>query len=300
MPVATPFSRKLDLVLKARSLSRGRLAAQLGVDKSLAGRWASGAVTPSAHNLANLTRLVTSHRPGFSLLDWERDIEDLAQRLGVSIPAASPAAPTRLAPLAGLPLPFLEAARTATEHRGAAYEGFWRTTRPSAIMPGMFRYEFGMFRQAANGLIAVRMGCAGYAGEGWLLPLEGKLFSIIFDVVAQTPLFGVYNGVQQSRAISMNGLMMGAGLDVARTPTIYPTILDRIGDLSGDEAADEATYYEMIGRDPMAPPDSISQEVREQLVRDIGPAAAAAGGDLFLTAAVTAALARGEIGRTGT
>lgn len=216
MLVATAFSRKLDLVLKALSLSRGRLAAQLGVDKSLAGRWASGAVTPSA------------------------------------------------------------------------------------IMPGMFRHEFGMFRQAANGLIAVRMGCAGYAGEGWLLPLEGKLFSIIFDVVTQTPLFEVYNGVQQSRAISMNGLMMGADLDVARTPTIYPTILDRSGDLTGDEAADEATYLEMIGRDPMAPPDSISDEVRAQLVRDIGPAAAAAGGDLFLTAAVTAALARGEIGRTAT
>ena len=61
------------------------------------------------------------------------------------------------------------------------------------------------------------MGCAGYAGDGWLLPLEGKLFTIVFDVVAQTPLFGVYNGVQQSRALSMNGLMLGAGLDVART-----------------------------------------------------------------------------------
>lgn len=297
MPVATPFSRKLDLVLKALSLSRGRLAAQLGVDKSLAGRWASGAVTPSAHNLENLTRLVASQRPGFTLLDWERDLEDLARRLGVSVPAGGSAA-ARPAPLAGLPLPFLEAARQATEHRGGAYEGFWRTTRPSAIMPGMFRHEFGMFRQAANGLIAVRMGCAGYAGEGWLLPLEGKLFSIIFDVVAQTPLFGVYNGVQQSRAISMNGLMMGAGLDVARTPTIYPTILDRIGDLTGDAAADEATLAEMICRDPMAAADSIPQEVRDQLVRDIGPTAAATGGDLFLTAAVTAALARGEIGRT--
>lgn len=74
MPVTTPFSRKLDLVLKALSLSRGRLAAQLGVDKSLAGRWASGAVTPSAHNLENLTRLVASHRPGFSLLDRSKSV----------------------------------------------------------------------------------------------------------------------------------------------------------------------------------------------------------------------------------
>ena len=69
MSSATPFSTKLDLVLKALSMSRGRLAADLGVDKSLVGRWASGAVTPSAHNLENLTRLVASRRSASLVLD---------------------------------------------------------------------------------------------------------------------------------------------------------------------------------------------------------------------------------------
>ncbi len=295
MTAVSPFAAKLDLVLKALSLSRGRLAAELGIDKSVASRWASGAMTPSSLNLEHLTRLIASHHPGFNMLDWERELPELAERLGVATPksAASPA------PLDGLPLPFLEAARRGSEQRAAAYEGFWRTTRPSAIMPGRFRHEFGMFRRTANGLVEIRMGCAGYAGEGWLLPLEGKLFTIVFDIVAQTPLFGVYNGVQQSRALSMNGLMVGAGLDVARTPTLYPTILDRVGDLTGDAEADEATYLEIIGQEPMAPDGSIPEEIASYLVRDTGPSAAALGGDLLMTAAVTAAMARGEIGRTG-
>ena len=65
---ATPFAAKLDLVLRALSLSRGRLAAALGVDKSLVGRWTSGAVTPSDHNLSRLTQFV----PG--------NIQDLRRR----------------------------------------------------------------------------------------------------------------------------------------------------------------------------------------------------------------------------
>mgnify|MGYP000007444798 CR=1 FL=1 len=36
---------------------RGRLAADLGVDKSVVGRWATGAVRPSDHNLSRLTAL---------------------------------------------------------------------------------------------------------------------------------------------------------------------------------------------------------------------------------------------------
>ena len=49
------FSEKLSFVLKALSLSRGALASELNVDKSLVGRWARGSVTPSRQNLARLS-----------------------------------------------------------------------------------------------------------------------------------------------------------------------------------------------------------------------------------------------------
>jgi hypothetical protein len=44
--MSSPYSAKLDLVLKALSISRGRLAADLGVDKSVVAESASGNPVP--------------------------------------------------------------------------------------------------------------------------------------------------------------------------------------------------------------------------------------------------------------
>ena len=76
------FSAKLSLILKAFSISRARLAADLGLDKSVVGRWVTGAVAPAAHNLSLLTAYVTQRVPGFTNLDWDRSLAGLAERLG--------------------------------------------------------------------------------------------------------------------------------------------------------------------------------------------------------------------------
>ena len=62
--MAEPFSAKLSFALKALSLSRGALAAELGVNKSMVGRWVSGAAKPSAHNLARLSEHVARRLDG--------------------------------------------------------------------------------------------------------------------------------------------------------------------------------------------------------------------------------------------
>ncbi|HEX8448913.1 MAG TPA: helix-turn-helix transcriptional regulator, partial [Allosphingosinicella sp.] len=90
------FAARLELVLKALSISGGRLAADAGVDKSLVSRWRSGSVTPSSHNLARLTHVIAARRPGFTMLDWELDIPALAARFGVEAPA--PAVPAQAPP----------------------------------------------------------------------------------------------------------------------------------------------------------------------------------------------------------
>ena len=61
----------------------GRMAAELGIDKSIVGRWARGAVQPSADNLARLTALLGDRVAGFTILDWERDLTGLGRVLGV-------------------------------------------------------------------------------------------------------------------------------------------------------------------------------------------------------------------------
>ena len=98
------FSSRLLLALKALSLSRGRLAVEMAVDKSAISRWLSGSHVPSGHNLANLTAIVASRRPGFTLLDCESDFETLSAKLGVG--TATPAAPDPGGPSAfGCPRP---------------------------------------------------------------------------------------------------------------------------------------------------------------------------------------------------
>src|SRR5215472_7657504 len=85
------FGKKLELALKRLSMSRARLAADLGVDKSVVGRWVTGAVRPSGHNLSRLSALIAGRIPGFSALDWDRDLAGFAEALGAD-PDAVPAA----------------------------------------------------------------------------------------------------------------------------------------------------------------------------------------------------------------
>jgi transcriptional regulator with XRE-family HTH domain len=282
------------LALKALSMSRGRLAADLGVDKSLVGRWASGAVTPSAHNLENLTRLIATKRPGFTMLDWDRDVIGLAHVFGVE-PQAKPAARIETPPPRdGLPMPILEMSRLTTQRRGAAYEGFWRTTRPSVVMPGRFFHDHGIIRRGDDGLLEMRMGGSGMVFEGHLLLAEGQLFAILVDAVGQTPIFLIFNGVPLPKAAQLDGIVMAAALNAARTPSAYPIVLERVADLSGDRDLDEATCADLFARDPLAPEGSVPQEMIDHLVRDIGPAAAAKGiGDMFLLAPVSNTWSRG-------
>jgi transcriptional regulator with XRE-family HTH domain len=293
------FSAKLELVLKALSMSRGRLAADLGVDKSLVGRWASGAVTPSQHNLSNLTQLLASKRPGFTMHDWDRDLDSLAAQFGVSPPAVNGHTPVnghvpppRAADLTLL-APLLDQARMATERRGKAYEGFWRTTRPSVMMPGLFFHDFGMIRRGASGMLDFQMGGSGLLWEGWMLPAEGQLFVILYDTVGLTPVFLIFNGVPLPKAELLDGIVTAAALDAARTPSSYPIILERIGDLTGDKEADDARCRELLNQDTRAPIDGLPDNIKRHLLRDIGPEAAAKGGPLLLLAPATGSLTRG-------
>lgn len=284
------FPTKLELVMKALSFSRGRLAADLGVDKSVVARWATGAVSPSEHNLAALTALISSRKPGFSMLDWDRSLEALMALFGGESLAGRSPQPQGL----DLLNPLLEQARLTTSRRGAAYEGFWRSTRPSVMMEGRFFHDHGMIRREADGLLRFQVGGSGLLFQGWVLPAEGQLFVILYDTVGLTPIFLTFNGVPLQKAALLDGIVMAAALNAARTPSAYPIILERIGDLSGDVEADDARCQELLAMDPLAPEGSIPEHIHKHLIRDVGPSAVAAGiGDLFLLSPVTTTLSRG-------
>lgn len=271
--VRTAFASKLDLVLKALSMSRARMAADLAVDKSLVGRWASGTVTPSAHNLARLTELIATRRPGFTLLDWERDQESLAQALGVE--AAVPVQAFDWVP----PAIFAEAVQGVAA-RGGVYEGIWRSTRPSSDLPGRFLHDHLLIRRADNGILSFQTGVEGVSFEGWAMLLQHQLFSIAADRAHGTLLFSIFNGVARQKAQVLDGITLACLRDAGGSPAASTCLLERVAELTGDRAEDERRYQTLIKAQgsPLAPEGSVPEAVRAHLTREADPASMGLGG----------------------
>ena len=289
--MAVGLSDKLAFALKALSLSRIQLAAELGVDKSVVGRWVTGAVAPSSHNLAKLTGLVARRAAGFTVLDWDRDFTGLAAALGVETydPSADPA--PRFGD--GLPLALLDQSLSITRLRGAAYEGFFRSTRPYAQSPGKFIHDHFLIRRRENGLVAYEMMTGGVTVEGWVLLLQNQLFCIGCELTSGSMAFAVFNGISTLKAGRLDGIILSCALDPARTPTATAMVVDRIGDLTDDEAADHARFVELASHEPVAPDGSLDPDLVVHLLRNSGPEAWARGGDLLLRMPLARSLSRG-------
>ncbi len=286
------FSVLFRIALLSLRLSKARAASLLQVDKSLVGRWATGTVQPTEHNLSRITALVAESVKGFTLLDWQRDVDSFAQLLGVDARLAQRSVEVPPAVGGGMLNCVIEA-RIETERRGAAYEGFWRTSRPSVMMQGRVFHDYGMIRKGIFGLLEVTMGGAGLTFKGWAMPLEGNLFAMLDGKVGFTPLFLIFKGVPLPKVTRLDGLVLLAALDAARTPAAMPVLLERVGDLSGNPDEDNARCAELGNSDPFSDEADLAEEIRAHLFRDIGPEAAAKGGEMFLTVAASAMLSRG-------
>lgn len=262
------FAAKLDLAMRAVSLSRVSLAHDLAVDKSLIGRWLSGAVHPTEHNLERLTALLAARGAGLRLADWFGSADAFAALLGVEPHDEVPSAGT------GVPrfLPFLDEARAETARRGSSYEGFWRTARPSLLVPDTVFHDYGMVRCNTQGLLEVTMHGSGLAFDGWLFLLGGNLFVTLHDATGGTPMHLVFRGISLPKAMVLDGLLMMAALDGSRTLAAVPLVLERVGDLTGDADADDARAAGLAGEAP-EPLDPVPADaLRDRLFRTAGPA----------------------------
>ena len=287
----SPFSENLLLVLKMLSMSSAQLASGLEIDKSVVSRWLKGTVQPSSHNLARLSMLVATRVPGFRMLDWERDRDSLVQVFGADPDALPGARDGR--PAAGLTLPIWDQMLATAALRASAYEGFFRSTRPHPQGPGQFIHDHGMMRRDDNGLLRLYMGSAGTVVEGWMIPLHNQIYAICADVTSGALLFGIFNGVGTQKVDVYDGLTLTPSLDVGRTPTAMAMICERVGDLTGDREADDRRFAELAAQPPLAPEGSVPEHIVKHLVRDIGPAELAKGGDWLLQMPLVRSLARG-------
>ncbi|HEY2179070.1 MAG TPA: helix-turn-helix transcriptional regulator [Caulobacteraceae bacterium] len=286
------FADKLAMVLKGLSLSRARLAADLGVNKSVVGRWVAGTSHPTSHNLARLSELLAHRLPGFTVLDWDRDVEGLAARLRLERIWRPPAPTSR--PAEGLPMPFMGQILAMTASRGPAFEGFFRSTRPFADRPGQFLHDHCMVRLDPNGLLRLSQATGGVFVDGWVLPMQEQLFVVGTQYTTGDLVFALLNAERSQRADVLDGIVLSPVLDAGRTPTASAIVLERIDDLSGERARDDARFAGFAARPWVAPDGSVPQALREHLVRDIGPAALALGGDWLLRLPLARSLAKGS------
>jgi hypothetical protein len=290
--VPASFADRLILVLKALSISRGRLAADVGVDKSLVGRWCSGAVAPASPNRARLTQVIAGYSPGFTLHDWDAPLETLAKRFGVTL--ASAAGPPELAG-AALPWALLAEAAPPDTVRGADYEGFWRSTRPSSEMPGQFVHDHIMLRRDATGGLGFTLGIFDVRFHGWALSQQHQLFAVAADKLTGTFVFAILNGVVRQRAEVVDGLVLTCLRDTMGTPIACKVLLERVGDLTGDDAADDARFAELAQAFPFSTADQVPEQVRNHIWTDTGPGPFAAGGDQMLLMRFATTMARGPV-----
>ncbi len=288
----TPFSEKLRLVLKMLSMSSAQLASELGTDKSVVSRWLKGAVLPSAHNMSRLTAVVATRVARFRTLDWEREPQEFAEMFGADRDAIKRAMGAA-APAQGLPLANWDQMIATAASRGRPYEGFFRSTRPSPTLVGRFVHEYGMIRRDAIGLLRLRMGSVGSIVDGWMIPLNGQLYSIATETNSGTLLFGIFNGINTPKVEAFDGLTLVPGSDMGRSPTATAILCERIGDLGADPEADDVRCREMMAFNPLAPEGSIPEHVRNHLVRDIGPAQLALGGDWLLNSLLRRSMSSG-------
>jgi transcriptional regulator with XRE-family HTH domain len=291
------FAARLGLVLKALSISGGRLAADVGVDKSLVSRWCSGAVTPSAHNLARLTQVIARRHPGFTMLDWELDLAALASRFGVAAPAApvvTGGIPSAFAEW--LSLPKLQDAARAGSSLHDALAGFWKTTRPSPALGGKFSHDYAVLEPTPDGTIRFRTSVFSSRLVGWSVAVGDQLFSCATNELTGASTFSIFNYVRQPRIEVMDGLTLSCMTDAGGCPVANACMLERIGDLTGDPEADNAHYEMLLTQHPLAPEGSVPEAIRNHLLFDTGPSAMARGGDSVLMMRSMTSLARGSAG----
>ncbi len=290
------FAARLVLILKALSLSRGRLAADLGVDKSLVGRWCAGSVVPSSHNLARLTQHFATRQPGFTLHAWDMPLADLAANFGISLTAAP-----RLI-LSGfdewLALSKFRESALASGPASRAIAGFWRTTRPVPEFPGKFVHDHVIMEASADGPLRFRIGLFSSRLVGWSMAVGDQMFCCATNQITGGSIFAIFNRVHRPRIDVMDGVTLACMADAGGVPVAAACLLERVGDLSGDAEADNARYEELLAEHPIAPDGSVPPAVSAHLWRDIGPTALANGGDANLMMRSMTSMARGSAGPT--
>jgi hypothetical protein len=212
------FAARLRQVMAEINVSRVMLSRELGVDKSVIGRWLGGVNQPTDHNLTRLTNLVRRYRPEVTLDFWEHPVRSPS----VSQAHAAPDA------CEGLMITGLRSERQP--RIDANYLGLWGGFYQSTQNRGSVVMSVMHIEDSSNGLRCVfTEGKVSAAGAAVAIGPRLHLILEIEPLHDRLCLF-IFNGVGTPDAIGMDGTYMISAGDTSTCATASPIVLFRIGD----------------------------------------------------------------------
>jgi len=209
------FAARLRQVMAEINVSRITLARELGVDKSVIGRWLGGVNQPTDHNLTRLTNVVRRYRPDVTLEFWDH---------APLRPPATPAPP----PSDGLMITGLH-----VEHQpriDANYLGLWGGFYQSTQNRGSVVMAVMHIEDSPNGLRCVFTE-GKVSASGAAIAIGPRLHVVLeIEPLHDRLCLFVFNGVLTRDAIAMDGVYMISAGDTSTCATASPVLLFRIGD----------------------------------------------------------------------
>lgn len=215
------FAQRLRRVMAEINVSRLTLSRELGVDKSVIGRWLSGINQPTGHNLTRLTNLIRRYRPEVTQEFWQHATRE-------PLSGEAQAEPVGPAPANGLALVGLQAERR--KENDANYLGLWAgfyhsTQNRGAVVLAVLHVE-----DSKSGLRCIfTEGKVSAAGAAIAM---GPRLHVILEIEPlhdRLCLF-VFNGVGTPDAVAMDGIYMISSGDTSTCVTASPVVMFRLGD----------------------------------------------------------------------
>lgn len=200
------------------NLSRVTLSRELGVDKSVIGRWLGGVNQPTDHNLTRLTNVVRRYRPEVTLDFWEH-------------PSPIPiAGRTQPAPDSGEGLMITGLRCERQPMIDANYLGLWGGFYQSTQNRGSVVLAVMHIEDSSRGLRCVFTE-GKVSATGAAVAIGPRLHVILeIEPLHDRLCLFIFNGVLTPDAIGMDGTYMISAGDTSTCATASPIVLFRVGD----------------------------------------------------------------------
>ena len=247
------FAAKLELVCKKLNWSRAKLAQQVGVDKSLIGRWLVGGSRPTGNSLMRVNEAVGKALQDFTAASWDLAPAAFAATIGLAVPPpARDEPPISPEPAALATTDILKKLRvfqgTAADldTLTSIYAGFYRLWFAGFLNNGVvcrracwIRRDGGTLRFNAGGGMVVYAGECAATTERLYLTGENPVFDGL-------TFLSVGRG-RQSSPVRLSGIFVYYIMSNEGGVAAVPAVMERVAPTGTDATADAQTWARLAG-----------------------------------------------------